>query len=716
MTSLALELGRTVLSWLFVTYTVVAVSHYLFQLVFAHRTYRLQRSEAFTDAFPDGSMAVDVVVPSYNEDPALLEACVRSAFGQDHRGPVRVIVVDDGSPNRAALDATYDRLEADGAIVIRSPSNVGKRHAQALALPRCEGEVIVTVDSDTVLAPDAIRRLTRQFRDPRVGAATGFVDVLNRRKNFLTRIQRIRYWMAFKQERAAQSWFRTVLCCSGPLAAYRRNLIEQVAPAYLSQHYGGVACTFGDDRHLTNLILGTGHDTVFDAGAVAYTNVPENLRQFLRQQLRWSKSFYRELVWTLPFIGSRPWYSRFDLACLVGMPMMLTLTAGVALLFGALIDPFYLLHFAAFITLAAGIRITYAVVRERDPRMYLFIVYGFVSAFLLLSVRLVAMSTLTDARWGTRGTVRVEPPTTGRLARLRSTIQPTGLVVAPVSWPSASGRSQPGAEGARTRFDGAWRAGVAQTMMAHPTRMMAHPAALPDQAGPIVAASLSATATSAVPASARPVGPICRHAVRPGARFCRACGARYAPLDTPGVAPAAEPAMSVGQDQGSLETWDLLLDRIARIDPMSVWPPSSIVRPARPLMGSSPRTSAKRARKQPGTEPMSSSAAAGRGNSRKSRAASQPPESTGPSSQVSPNLTIKASRRRAVAVAPSPVPAAEKPPQVAAPPSRASATPKQGPTHRTATPPPGAGPKPATKSSRRGTTASLPASSRGRSD
>ncbi|HEV8401908.1 MAG TPA: glycosyltransferase, partial [Candidatus Limnocylindrales bacterium] len=553
MTSLALELGRTVLGWLFVTYTVVAVSHYLLQLLYAHRTYRLQRSETFLAAFPDGALAVDVVVPSYNEDPALLEACVRSAFAQDHLGPVRVIVVDDGSPNRAALDATYDRLEADGAVVIRSPRNVGKRHAQALALPRCEGEILVTVDSDTVLAPDAIRRLTRQFKDPRVGAATGFVDVLNNRKNFLTRVQRIRYWMAFKQERAAQSWFRSVLCCSGPLAAYRRRLVERVAPAYLSQYYGGVACTFGDDRHLTNLILGTGHDTVFDAGAVAYTNVPENLRQFLRQQLRWSKSFYRELVWTVPFIGSRPWYSRFDLACLVAMPMMLTLTAGVALIFGLFVSPAYLIHFAVFITIAAAIRITYAVARERDLGMYLFIVYGFVSAFLLLSVRLVAMSTLTDARWGTRGPV-LPPLASGPLSRLRAVVQPTGLVAAPVSWPTdALSRMQPGPDGKRPQFDGAWRAGVSR-MMAHPNRMMAHPGSSAPPSGGLIAGAMDPiVALAPEPTRSATLGPTCKHASRPGALFCRACGAPYAPIvataiDRAGPAIVPSPSLAVASE------------------------------------------------------------------------------------------------------------------------------------------------------------------------
>jgi hyaluronan synthase/N-acetylglucosaminyltransferase len=523
MTSLFLELGRSALAWLLVVYTIVAISHYLVQLAFAHRTYRRQRSPDFTSAHPGYDVAVDIVVPVYNEDPELLEACLASALAQDHRGPVQVIVVDDGSPNRASLDAIYDRFEDFGARVIRSPRNVGKRHAQALALPLCTGEIIVTLDSDSVLATDAVRMLTRQFNDPRVGAATGFVDVANRRANVLTRIQRIRYWMAFNQERAAQTWFRTVMCCSGPLAAYRRELLDKVRDAYLSQTYAGVACTYGDDRHLTNLILGLGFDTVYDRGAVAWTNVPVRLGGFLRQQLRWNKSFYRELIWTVPYIGSRPWFSRFDVACQVAMPIMLTVTASSALILGLATNPMYLVRYMSLIALAAVVRSTYAVIRERDVQFYLFVLYGYLSAFLLVSVRFRALGTLADARWGTRGPATLARAGASSAAAFMATLQPLVSAVQTVGWPEAP-RPRTWAGGS-ARLDGAWRAGIRVRAMAHPMtnddrrRMMP----LPVEASPEVR-----------------LVPSCDHAPRDGVRFCRACGGVYvaAPVDGSGALPA----------------------------------------------------------------------------------------------------------------------------------------------------------------------------------
>lgn len=436
MTSLLLDLIRGTLGALFIIYTVVAVTHYVLQLVISHRVWRQQRSAAFAAEHPPLDVAVDVIIPVYNEAADVLEGCVRSVLAQIHDGLLRIFVVDDGSPNRAALDPLYEQLEADGVIVVRSPRNIGKRHAQALVLPLGTAPIIVTVDSDTVLASDAVAMLTRQFDNPKTGAVTGFVSVTNRRDNVLTRIQYLRYWMAFNQERAAQSAYRTVLCCSGPLAAYRREIIEKVKDAYLTQSYGGVPCTFGDDRHLTNLVLNEGYDTLFDSEARCHTLVPDNIRQFLKQQLRWNKSFYRELIWTMPYIGTKPLWTQFDFACQVAMPVMLTVTASTALIIGIASSPLYLLHYAAVVAIAASIRATYGAIRMRDPGFYLFLVYGFVSAVVLLTVRLRALMTLTETLWGTRGPVVAANAATNAV------------------------------------FDGAWRAGLRLTTMqtAEPVR------------------------------------------------------------------------------------------------------------------------------------------------------------------------------------------------------------------------------------------------------
>ena len=402
MSSLATELVLNVLRTTFAVYALLVLVHFLLQTLYAHRTHRAFRRH---DPSPASGFtpAVDVVVAVYNESLPELQACFESLIVQDYRGELNVYAVDDCSPNRDELVPLYDRCRpVPGWRILLADRNRGKRHAQDLAFRQCRGEILVTIDSDTIVAIDGVRQIVRAFEDSKVGGATGDVGVTNWRTNLLTRLIGMRYWIAFNQERASQGWFRTVLCCSGPLAAYRRSVLDVVWNDYVRQTFRGVACTYGDDRHLTNLVLGEGYDTLFAPSAKAITNAPESMSGYLKQQLRWNKSFYRELLWTLPFLARRSLYMAFDVVVQTALPLLLTLSLASSLLFALLFDPRYALHYAVTITVMALIRCSYAVYRTRRPSFVLFILYGFIHAALLVPLRIRALMTLTDNRWGTR--------------------------------------------------------------------------------------------------------------------------------------------------------------------------------------------------------------------------------------------------------------------------------------------------------------------------
>ena len=403
MSSLAAELLHSVLHLVFAFYTVVVMTHFALQTLFAHRAYRTalreQRGRAALARLPD----VDVVITSYNEDPERLRACLESLVRQDYPGVVRTYVVDDCSANRDQLMPVYAEFgRRAGWSMLLPDRNRGKRLAQDVAFERCRGELLVTIDSDTEVDQDGITEIVRAFEDERVGAVTGDVGVTNRSTNLLTRLIDMRYWVAFNQERAAQGNFRTVLCCSGPLAGYRRAALEAVWARYVNQTFRGVDCTYGDDRHLTNLVLAEGYDTLFVPFAHAVTNAPEDLPSYLRQQLRWNKSFYRELLWTLPFLLRRSVYMVFEVLVQTALPLLLTLAITTALLYAAVEAPQRLLHYAILVAAMAVLRCAYAIYRTRRPSFLLFVFYGFLHLGLLVPLRIRALLTLTDNSWGTR--------------------------------------------------------------------------------------------------------------------------------------------------------------------------------------------------------------------------------------------------------------------------------------------------------------------------
>ena len=59
-----------------------------------------------------------------------------------------------------------------------------------------------------------MRILVQGFHDPKVGGICGHADVLNVRENWITKMQAVRYFVAFSVNKAAESVFSAVTCCS----------------------------------------------------------------------------------------------------------------------------------------------------------------------------------------------------------------------------------------------------------------------------------------------------------------------------------------------------------------------------------------------------------------------------------------------------------------------------------------------------------------------
>src|SRR5690606_18364177 len=151
------------------------------------------------------------------------------------------------------------------------PQNKGKRHAIYRLVKEYAPKYpyFVLVDSDTVIEQDALKHLIKPFSDPKIGAVSGDVKLLNEKENWLTRIIDAYYLTGLHIRRKAQSTLGMVSCCSGALSAYRSEVIMKLVDDLISQTLFDQQCTYGDDRHLTMLVLEQGYDTVFEPKAVS---------------------------------------------------------------------------------------------------------------------------------------------------------------------------------------------------------------------------------------------------------------------------------------------------------------------------------------------------------------------------------------------------------------------------------------------------------------
>ena len=195
-------------------------------------------------------------MPGFNEAEAIGKS-LRALLAIDYpHEKLELIAVNDGSTDSTLQEMQKVAGESGGRVrVIDFPENRGKRAAMAAGIRASTAEVVAFVDSDSVVEPDALRKLVQPLAEDRVGAVCGHANVLNISDTWLTRMQAVRYFVAFRVVKAAESVFSTVTCCSGCFSAYRREAILPRMDWWENQHFLGVESTFGDDRSLTNCVL-----------------------------------------------------------------------------------------------------------------------------------------------------------------------------------------------------------------------------------------------------------------------------------------------------------------------------------------------------------------------------------------------------------------------------------------------------------------------------
>jgi len=244
-----------------------------------------------------------IIVPAYNEGKHVLKT-LRSVLKSNYPfDKLQIIAVNDGSADDTLTWMEKACSESDGRIeMINFKKNRGKREALYQGIVRSRGEIIVTIDSDSLIERQTIRRLVSPFADSQVGAVAGSVRVLNRKDGLIPRMLDISFAYSFDFIRASQSMVNTVFCTPGALSAYRKKVIVKDLKQWLHQTFLGQPATIGEDRAITNIVLKNGYDVRFQSDAIVYTMVPAEYGQLCKMFLRWARSNVRETWVMVKFI------------------------------------------------------------------------------------------------------------------------------------------------------------------------------------------------------------------------------------------------------------------------------------------------------------------------------------------------------------------------------------------------------------------------------
>jgi peptidoglycan-N-acetylglucosamine deacetylase len=225
---------------------------------------------------PNPLPGVSVLIPAHNEESVIVQT-VKSVLASDFKG-LRVIVVNDGSKDRTG-ELLDNHFGQDQRVHVIHQVNRGKAAALGRALGEADTEIVVTIDADTEVEPDAISKLIRHFSDETVGAVAGNVKVGNRSR-WLTRWQALEYITSQNMEKRAFDLLNCITVVPGALGAWRKKTIEAA---------GGItADTVAEDADLTIAIRRLGWRVDYEEEAIAWTEAPETPGMLIRQRFRWT--------------------------------------------------------------------------------------------------------------------------------------------------------------------------------------------------------------------------------------------------------------------------------------------------------------------------------------------------------------------------------------------------------------------------------------------
>jgi cellulose synthase/poly-beta-1,6-N-acetylglucosamine synthase-like glycosyltransferase len=206
--------------------------------------------------------SVAVIVAAHNEEP-VIDRRVRNLRELDYPGDkLQIVVTSD-----ASTDATEEIAERAGARVIRNERG-GKVAAQDRAVRETDAEVVAFSDANATWAPDALRKLVRNFADAHVAYVCGRLQLQGADGGNQEGV----YWRYELLTRDAESRLGSVTGGNGSIYALRRSDYVEVDPRW------------GHDLSLPYRMVQLGKRAIYEPEAVAYEKpTPTNETEYRRK-------------------------------------------------------------------------------------------------------------------------------------------------------------------------------------------------------------------------------------------------------------------------------------------------------------------------------------------------------------------------------------------------------------------------------------------------
>ena len=316
------------LAWTHAVYPVAA------RAAAALRTRSIRRDDAFLPT-------VALIVAAYNEE-SVIETRLANLQQLDYPdGKLEVVVTSD-----ASTDATEELAGGAGARIVRNPRG-GKVAAQDGAVRSVDAEIVAFSDANCTWAPDALRKLVRNFADPDVAYVCGRLNITNDDGANKEGV----YWRYELALRADESKLDSVTGGNGSIYAVRRADYVEVDPR------------FGHDLSFPYLMVQRGLRAVYEPEANAFEKATPSTEDEYRRKVRMFEHCWAIVLEGKMLRGLRPLYlveilSHRHLRYASGVLHLIALGTNIALLAsGAIYDVTLGLQLGLLLAAAVGVGI-----------------------------------------------------------------------------------------------------------------------------------------------------------------------------------------------------------------------------------------------------------------------------------------------------------------------------------------------------------------------
>ena len=230
-----------------------------------------KKKQLFTD---DELPKVTVIIPAFNEEKSIARTIESIKASNYPKNKFEIIVVDDGSKDKTLEIAKKYKSKL---VKVYTKKNGGKGTALNLAIKKCTGDIIFSMDADTFVAPHSTKEMVRYFKNPDVMSVAPSM-LIHKPKGALQRIQQAEYLFGLFIRKAFSS-VNAIHVTPGAFSAYRKSFFDKYG-AYDEDN-------ITEDLEMSLRIQHKGYAIQYSAESPAYTIAPNKFKPLMIQRRRW---------------------------------------------------------------------------------------------------------------------------------------------------------------------------------------------------------------------------------------------------------------------------------------------------------------------------------------------------------------------------------------------------------------------------------------------